>query len=187
MPNNYLLTGLPKCGKSTLLERIVAEIPQKNGFLTKEVLSGSKEKFNGSWITYGGRTGFVVVGNGNPICTLAHNDFITEFKVSKYYVDVQGFEWALKRPLFFQYAPEQALYLDEIGQMQLFSPTFKKLVRNYLDAPNLFLGTLSAVYHDNFTKAIRKRSDVTILEVTLANREEMFHELYEIAQRHTPN
>ncbi len=179
MPNNYLLTGQPRCGKSTLLERIVAEIPQKQGFLTKEMLSRSKEKFNVSQ-----RTGFVVVGNGNPVCTLAHVDFKTDFEVSKYYVDVQGFEWAL--PPFFQYAPEQLLYLDEIGQMQLFSPTFKKLVRNYLDAPNLFLGTLSAVYHDNFTKTLRRRSDVIILEITPSNREEMFHELYEIAQKHTP-
>ncbi len=169
MPNNYLLTGMPKCGKSTLLERIVAELPQKQGFLTKEVLRGGK------------RTGFSVMSNGNPICTLAHTDFITDFKVSQYYVDVQGFEWAL--PPFFQYAPEQVLYLDEVGQMQLFSPTFKKLVRNYLDAPDLFLGTLSAVYHDNFTKALRKRSDVTILEVTPGNREDLFHQLYEIAQR----
>lgn len=173
MPNNYLLTGQPKSGKSTLLERIVAEIPQKHGFLTKEVLRGDK------------RAGFSVVSNGNPICTLAHVDFITDFEVSKYYVDVDGFEWVLKGPLFFQYTPEQVLYLDEIGQMQLFSPTFKKLARNYLDAPNLFLGTLSAVYQDNFTKAIRKRSDVTFLEVTPGNREEMFHELYDLVQRQT--
>ena len=171
MPNNYLLIGQPRCGKSTLLERIVAEIPQKQGFLTKEVLRGGK------------RIGFSVVSNGNPICTLAHVDFITDFEVSKYYVDVQGFEWVLNEPLFFQYTPEQVLYLDEIGQMQLFSPTFKKLVRNYLDAPNLFLGTLSAVYHNNFTKALRKRSDVTILEVTPGNREDMYHELWEIVQK----
>ena len=92
----------------------------------------------------------------------------TPHKVSKYGVDVPALESML--PPLFHYQRQHLLYIDEIGQMELYSPLFGKLVEEYLHAPNVFLGTLSAVYHDDLTAALRKRKDVERVEITVENR-----------------
>ncbi len=57
------------------------------------------------------------------------------------------------------------LYIDEIGQMELFSDAFKQLVTTYLDVPNFCLATMSAVYSDNFIEQVRRRDDIEIIEL----------------------
>jgi hypothetical protein len=64
------------------------------------------------------------------------------------------------------------LFLDEIGQMQLFSENFKELVIKYLDSSNTCIATLSKVYSDEFIENIKNRNDVIMIEITGENREE---------------
>ena len=56
--------------------------------------------------------------------------------------------------------------------MELFSEKFKALAMKYLDADNLFIGTISKVYSDEFTEAVKKRKDVVIVDIASDNREE---------------
>ncbi|MAE13224.1 hypothetical protein CMO92_01545 [Candidatus Woesearchaeota archaeon] len=101
MPHNILITGLPKCGKSTLLELLMQEIdPPKKGFLTREM----REQ--------GQRTGFKVIPSEGPSRTLATIHAPTPIKVSRYYINIPEFEKAL--PPFNHYTNE-LLYIDEIG------------------------------------------------------------------------
>ena len=37
MQKNILITGKPKSGKSTILEKVIFGIPDKVGFITKEI------------------------------------------------------------------------------------------------------------------------------------------------------
>ncbi len=166
MIKNIILTGQPHSGKSTLLQRLLPDIPQRRGFITREILQE------------GVRRGFEVWTDDNIDFVLAHVEYSSlPYRVSRYGVDVAGFEAIL--PPLFEYQPNQLLYLDEIGQMELFSDKFKSLVENYLDAPNLFMGTLSAVYHDEFTTVVRSRKDILIVEITPENREQKYQEMKE--------
>jgi nucleoside-triphosphatase len=171
MKKNILLTGEPKSGKSTLLERIVTEVPDKQGFLTREVLDN------------GIRTGFKIITDSGQQTTLASTRITTAYQVPRfhgdapgaYYVNVSGFEHTIAQ--LFTYTPKQLLYIDEIGKMELFSNLFKALARQYLDADNRFIGTISKAHNDNYTEAVRTRTDVTIIEVTPENREQLYQDI----------
>src|SRR3989344_1751408 len=107
MRKNILITGLPKSGKSTLLESVVSKIPNKVGFLTREV------KIDGA------RVGFEIESHTGNKSILAHIAHKAEHKVSRYFVDVNSLNAIIPTVKEFQIA--DTLYLDEIGEMQLFS------------------------------------------------------------------
>lgn len=170
MKNKIFLTGEPHCGKSTLLFNLIKQIPNKRGFLTKAIYKKDI------------RTGFKIVTDDNQEILFAHTDFITQHKVSKYYVDLEYFESIL--PKLFAFHQGQILFIDEIGQMQLMSDSFKKLVRKYLSAENTLIATLSKVYDDQLIKEIKARPDIEIINLTVKNRDKKFNQLYQEFKQH---
>ena len=158
MLKNILITGGVKSGKSTLLRNLTGGIPQKTGFITAEISDGA------------GRIGFEMETSiGNKIA-LAHLNPETLHKVGRFFVNIPNLESAVTEVSVF--GNKDILYLDEIGQMQLFSEKFKKLVLKFLDSKNICLVTLSSIYQDDFIENIRKRDDVILVEISAKNREE---------------
>ena len=171
MLSNLLLTGLPRSGKSTLLERVVSLVDErKRGLLTREILR------------HGERIGFDVVTSKPETVRLAHIDSLSPLRVGKYGVEISLFEATL-RPLFDVHENE-LLYLDEIGQMQLHSTEFRCLVQRYLDIPQLCIGTISAVYEHPTISALRQREDTRIVEVTAENRDRFFSVMKNVGERY---
>lgn len=163
MTKNILITGQPHCGKSTLLKHLIERIERKQGFITDEMLRD------------GERIGFWITTAGGERSLLASIDTDSPFRVSRYGVDLPALERAIE-PLF-GFGAHDLLYIDEIGQMELASPRFRALVNTYLEAPNRFLGTISAVYSDEFTAAIRTFGDVEIIEINERNRDQVARDL----------
>lgn len=157
MKKNILITGKPKSGKSTLLRRLIDDIPNKVGFLTNEILRDAS------------RFGFEIETHSHQKEVLAHIDFETPYKVSKYFVNIQNLESII--PEVSSFEPDSFLYLDEIGQMQLFSDQFKELVLKYLNSQNTCLCTLSYVFENEFTKNIKSREDVILVEISAEDRD----------------
>jgi nucleoside-triphosphatase len=154
-----LLTGEPKSGKTTLLESALDSIPHKQGFLTREILEN------------GERTGFELVSSIGHTATLASIESTSPIRVSRYGVNVEELDTFMETlpPI----DPNNLLYVDEIGQMELFSEEFKKLVEKYLDSANQYFGTITSIYHDAFTDKVLGRDDILLLEVSQNNREEI--------------
>jgi nucleoside-triphosphatase len=156
---NILLTGQPHSGKSTLIKNVVDGIEHKLGFFTQELTND------------GIRTGFKLVSSLGDHALLADERLSGVPRVSRYGVDVSNlnaFLAKLPKP-----SKDDLLYIDEIGQMQLLSEAFKRYVVSCLDSSNPFLGTLTSVYDDPFTHALRSRDDVEVLELTLDSREKI--------------
>jgi nucleoside-triphosphatase THEP1 len=164
-PRNILITGLPKSGKTTLLRALIASFTHKVGFVTNEVRNEH------------GRIGFDFETYTGLTVPLARTTTETPHKVSRYFVDVAQIESILSTVATF--SPNDILYLDEIGQMEFMSPNFEQLVTTYLDAPNLCIATLSAVYENEAIKRIKQRDDVVIVEITPENRDAMLRTLLE--------
>lgn len=158
MIKNILITGIPKSGKSTLLRNVISAQPNKIGFITNEIRDNE------------GRVGFELETCKGTKSVLSHIDFHTPIKVSKYFVDIKNLDSIF--PEVSEFSTNDILYLDEIGQMQLFSANFQKLVEKYLDAENTLVATLSTVYQDGFTDSIRARKDVHVIEISESNRGE---------------
>jgi nucleoside-triphosphatase THEP1 len=167
MAKNILIAGLPRSGKTTLLQKIISSYPKKVGFLTKEIRN-----------TEGNRTGFLLetsTGNSIPIASI---ETPSEYKVSKYFVSKENLEALL--PEVASFDPQDFLYIDEIGEMELLSEKVKSLILSYLDAPNTCIATISNVYEDALIQGTKDRSDILLLTLTEENRDEIEKTIYEL-------
>ena len=160
MRTNIIITGIPGSGKSTILKKVISEYKNKVGFVTNEVRENGK------------RIGFEIETHSGEKSFLAHVDFKSDLKVSKYYVDINNLNDMITKVTEFN--SDDLLFLDEIGQMELFSEKFKDLTTNYLDSPNTCISTLSKVYSEDFTEKIKNRKDIILIEITVENRGEKY-------------
>jgi nucleoside-triphosphatase THEP1 len=158
-----LLTGDPGTGKSTLLQHVINAFDEKQGFLTTEVR------------TDGVRTSFNMTASNGDSFVLCSVDSPSEIRVSRYGVNVYDLnEFIRSLPVI---EANKLIYIDEIGQMQLYADSYRDLVLKYLDQPNPLIGTLSKIYNDKFTDSLRARGDIEIIEVTVDNRDSLKDEL----------
>lgn len=161
--HNIVLTGLPRSGKSTLLQKIILSLDNTHGFMTLEVRDGNERK------------GFEISTSDGRHRMLASVDIDSPLRVSRYGVDIAGLDETIE-PLF-SFSRDQILYIDEIGQMELYSQRFIDLARTYLDAKNPLIATMSSVYQHGFIEEVRLRKDVVIFDITPENRVRMYEEI----------
>jgi len=162
-----LLTGRPGCGKTTLVKRVVNELAvPAGGFYTEEIRE------------HGGRVGFKLATLDGKDAVLAHADFKTRQRLGKYGLDLSALETVSIEALRRAVRARQLVVIDEIGPMEIRSAVFRDVVDYVLDSPEPsgILATITARSLP-FTDAIKKRPDVTLVEVRLDNRDQVFAEL----------
>ncbi len=130
--HNIFITGPPRSGKSTLIGEVIDELNLKaEGLRTPEI---RKE---------GQRVGFKLLDvKSGEEGILAHVDLEEGPKVSKYRVDIDDLERFTRTTLQNHSEECNALIIDEIGTMELFSETFEKTVKELLDSKILILAVL---------------------------------------------
>jgi nucleoside-triphosphatase THEP1 len=155
---NILLTGPPRCGKSTLIERIVARLARPaTGFFTREI----RDK--------GRRTGFEIVRLDGKRGILAHEKIKSRFRVGKYGVNLEDFN-RVAVPSMIGHEPDQIIVIDEIGKMECFSDLFRETLVQALDGPNTVIGSI-ALKGSPFIEGIKRRPDVDVVLVSDENRD----------------
>ena len=158
--NNILFTGPPGCGKTTLIRRIVGQLSTPStGFFTKEI----REK--------GKRVGFTINTLAGKEALLAHINVSGQYRVGRYGVALENVD-NVAVPSMIPQTPNDSVVVDEIGKMECFSSLFRKTVLDVLDMPNKVIGTIS-LKGDQFTKEIKGRSDVLVVEISEKNRDEL--------------
>ena len=171
MTSKVLLTGRPGCGKTTLIKRVVNELALPvGGFYTEEI----RER--------GQRVGFKIVTLDGEEALLAHVDFKTAEPVGKYGLDLSALETVGVEAVRTAVRARQLVVIDEIGPMEIRSATFRDVVNEALDSSAPILGTIAARFFP-FTEAIKNRPDVTLVEVRVDNRDQVFVELTQRFQR----
>lgn len=154
-----LITGSPGSGKTTLLADFLVHVQYKQGFVAREIRHG------------GERTGFELISSDGNRAILASIDIDSPVRVSRYGVDVPAFDGFLESLPTLR---EGSLaYIDEIGQMELYSERFKEFVRQYLDQADIYVGTITSVYRDDFIDEILGRDDIILLNVRPDNRDSL--------------
>jgi nucleoside-triphosphatase len=155
---NVFVTGPPRCGKSTLIQKVVLQIENRGtGFFTREI----REK--------GRRTGFSITTLDGKEGVLAHENMKSGFRVGKYGVNVNDID-QIAVPSMTPAKPGEIVVIDEIGKMECFSPLFRKTLIKALDSENPVIGSI-ALKGDKFIEAVKARDDVLLVPVTQKNRD----------------
>ena len=156
--NNILVTGPPRSGKSTLIEKVVQEISRPaTGFFTQE-LREKERRVGFSITTLDGKTG-----------VLAHQSLRSKFRVGKYGVNLEDLD-QIAVPSMLPSIPAQIVVIDEIGKMECFSRLFKETLLRVLSSENQVIGSI-AIKGDHFIQSIKKREDVSLISITEKTRD----------------
>jgi nucleoside-triphosphatase len=163
-----LLTGPPRAGKTTLVCRLAQELAAggiaAGGFVTREI----REE--------GQRVGFTVEEIGGTQALLAHMALAEGPRVGRYRVDVAAFE-SLALPAIDRAAQRGGVVIiDELGQMELFSPAFIHAVNQLLGQVIPLVATIHARQHP-VTDAIKHRPGIELLEVHRGNAGDLLEHL----------
>jgi nucleoside-triphosphatase THEP1 len=157
---NIFLTGPPRCGKSTLIEKLILQIEKPmTGFFTREMREGGK------------RVGFSILTLDGKQGILAHEASKSEIRVGKYGVNLDSLD-QIAVPSMIASKPGQIVILDEIGKMECFSRLFRDMLIRVLDSPNRVIGSI-ALKGIPFIETIKKRPDVLLVKVTEENRDSL--------------
>jgi nucleoside-triphosphatase len=166
MPQNFFITGKPKTGKTTIMERLVEELKSKGlkvgGFLSPaEEERGSRSEFHVEDIETRKR-GVLASVNGGGI------------KVSKYYVKLPSFE-RIALPSMKAVDKYDVIVLDEIGHMEMRSTKFDRLLDDVFESETPVVAALNKDYVDQFT------AEGEVLMLSRTNQEAVFRDLVDKA------
>jgi nucleoside-triphosphatase len=168
MIKNILITGLPGCGKTTLIKEVLKElrIPAR-GFFTEEIREG------------GERIGFKIMTLNDKEGILAKKEFKSPYKVSKYGVNLKDLEEIGVEEIEEGLKENSLIVVDEIGKMELFSQKFKEIISKALNSKNKVLGTIM-LKSNSFCQKIKIRRDTKIFYLEKKEKGKIKKEIKEL-------
>ena len=158
---NIFITGNPRCGKSTLIQKLLTQISGKrlSGFITPEIrIKGMREGFK-----------IIDLFSGEEEI-LASLNIKRGPGVSRYRVNVAGIDKIMDKFLE-SYNESDYVVIDEIGMMEFYSAKFRKVVTMVLSSDKTVVATLSK----KFIKRYRDKGQIYYL--TRDNFEDIYSKI----------
>ncbi|SEO45009.1 nucleoside-triphosphatase [Halogranum amylolyticum] len=164
MPNNFLVTGQPRSGKTTVVQKTV-ELLRSNGLVVGGVFCPEVR-------LRGERVGFEIedVLSGETR-TLAHVDRDWGPSVGKYRVAVQEVDELCEQAFSRASTEADVLVVDEIAPMEVHSDVFVRRVEAALDDEKPLVAAIHERATDGFVGEVKRRDDVELFAVSAQTRE----------------
>jgi len=158
-----LLTGNPGVGKTTVLLKAIEALRARGycvgGMISREVRS------------CGERVGFEILDlSSNNRGWLAHVNRLGGPRVGKYSVNMNDLENIGVRAILKAVEGYDAICIDEIGPMELFSEKFKEAVRRAVECEKLVIAIVHWRARDKLIDEVKAREDAEVIVVTMENR-----------------
>lgn len=156
-----LITGVPGVGKTTVLRKVAAGLPDRRlaGFYTEEIRSG------------GERRGFRMVCFDGREGTMARTEFPGPHRVGKYGVDVAVIDALAASSLALKQHADVYL-VDEIGKMECLSEQFVAAMGRLLESGKPVVATV-ALHGEGLIDEVKRRPGIQLWQVTRKNRDRL--------------
>ncbi len=161
-----LVTGPPGIGKTSVLRRTVKELENRGcdvgGMLCRDVREG------------GVRVGFEVMDLSTEMRGwLAHINQTTGPRIGKYRVNLIDLDIIGVNAILDAIRNADVLAIDEIGPMELSSPSYTDALVRAVECGKPLLGTIHYRLRNSIVTGIKRRDDTELVEVTYKNRENL--------------
>nr|WP_275891428.1 nucleoside-triphosphatase [Ruminococcus sp. OA3] len=167
---HIFLTGEKQVGKSTILNRVFEKMAVRpTGYQTFPLFINSQRK--GNYLH--GLNGIPPYENDSPISIRVEERKSVPLTETFETLGVKILEEALESDAW--------MLADEVGKLERDANEFQKAFFRCLDEKPVVLGVLQKTDMP-FVKAIIEREDVSVLEVTVENREAVFRKILNILQ-----
>jgi nucleoside-triphosphatase len=169
MTRILILTGAPGVGKTTVLTKTVDALKAKGvsvgGMVSREVREG------------GVRVGFEILDlTSGKHGWLAHVNGSGP-QVGRYHVNLNDLDNIGTAAIMQALEKCNAIAIDEIGPMELYSQKFKQAVAQALESKKLVLAVVHGKAKDPLVTQVKRRVDAEIFNVTFSNRENLAEQL----------
>ena len=175
MTSKILITGPPRCGKSTLISKLIDYYKKKDyiihGFLTPEVREVGK------------RIGFDIrdISSGKKARLARTGNYRTRYKVGKYNVFIEEFELIITNLNLDIGGEKTLIVIDEIGKMELFSQKFQNILKNLFKSNIPVLATIGLKLKHSIKDFILDLPDVMVFNLSRQNFDKIFEEIISIS------
>ncbi len=162
----YFLTGKPGSGKTSIIKEVLALTKlNAGGFYTEEIR------------TQGVRQGFKIITLDGKSATLAHINFQSPYRVSKYGVELKELDEVAVPAIQEAVRSRELVVIDEIGKMELFSDSFRQVTLEAIESGKPILGTIMLKPHP-WADRIKQHPAVELILVNRANHGQVKERLF---------
>jgi nucleoside-triphosphatase len=168
MKTKILLTGPPRCGKSTLISKLInfcneSEI-EIDGFLTPEVTEENKRiGFDIERITTTEKKRLARIGN-----------FKTQHKLGRYHIFIEEFEVIITELVNLEFKDIKLIIVDEIGKMELFSEKFQTFIKLIFNSDVNIIATIGQNLRHPLKDHLLNLPDVLLYTLTRENWQSLY-------------
>ncbi len=184
------ITGLPRSGKSAVMEKVVRMLQEERGAELRSMGQGDKVSciLGGMrmepFFEDGRRVGFKCVDfRTGQEELIAHRDIDSRIRVLGYGIDPEALERVAVPAIRSGMDECEVIVIDEIGKFTVESEGFVAVVREALAIDKPTILTLHKKSRHPLLQDIRRRDDARILEVTPVNRALLPYKIHKLIRQ----
>ncbi|MEJ2250816.1 MAG: nucleoside-triphosphatase [Candidatus Lokiarchaeota archaeon] len=171
MTYKILITGPPRCGKSTLIMRLIEYFNENyfkiQGFITPEIKENNK------------RVGFAIkrIRNEEETILAKKGNFQAEKRLGNYSIFINKFENFIQ---FLEIVNEDEfdfIIIDEIGKMELHSEKFARILKSIFMSNLSVIASIGLNLKHKLKDWLLSLDDIVLYHVNKENQKKIFDEI----------